>query len=263
MKENFLVWKFEAFREYLSYEVLRNAAQVLSLYEGEEFNIRNNKVIEMQNLLSFRTNKNTWMPNRSGEVFINVNAEGDVYRNKGRLLTSMLLIFPKDLAENKIKLTEFGNALARGYVTEIEFYNFIICNYKYPHPAYAEDYNKWLEKGMVLLPFILILQLLICLNLYEQGFITTSEIAHFVYNDPNHNQIDDYVSKIVENRNVNAKIKVDSSDKVTRKINDILGFLTLSGYIVQVKKSVYSLNLEMKTNAEACIDLALSKYSLR
>lgn len=262
MEDNFLVWKFEAFREYLSYEVLRNAAQVLSLYEGEEFSIRNSKVIEMQNLLSFRTNKNTWMPNRSGEVFINVNLEGDVYRNKGRLLTSMLLIFPKDMSENKIRLTNFGNALAMGHVSRESFYKFIICNYKYPHPAYNEDYAKWVQKDIVLFPFIIILQVLIELNEKKQGFILTTEIAYFIYKVPNHKNIKNYVEQIIESREKEEEINVGPSDQVNRKINDILGFLSLSGYISLDKRGKYSLNLNMLDEAKNCIEVVVKKYSL-
>ncbi len=260
VKETFLVWKFEAFREYLSYEVLRNAAQVLSLYEGEEFNIRNPKIIDMQNLLATRTNKSTWMPNRSGEQYLNVNAEGDVYRNKGRLFTSMLILFPKDLSDNKVKLTDFGKKLAGGYLPKQDFYKFIICNYKYPHPAYMDDYEKWVEKGIILLPFILILQVLMKLEALGQNYLTTDEVAFFLYRNPDHNHIDDYVKLIVSSREKNEKIKVESSDKVTRKINDIFGFLLMSGYLTQSKKGKFSINLSKKVEIQSCIENSLEKY---
>lgn len=260
MKEDFLVWNFEAFREYLSYEVLRNAAQVLSLYENEDFNIKNQKIVEMQKLLAFRTNKNTWIPNRSAEAYININAEGDIYRNKGRLLTSMLLIYPKDLAENKVKLTKFGRCLAKGYINKKEFYNFIIINYKYPHPAYSDEYHKWITKGLVLLPFVLILQVLLKLNEYGENLITTSELAFFIYKAPCHNYINIYAKSIIDARRDGVKILVKSDDKITRKINDIFGFLLLSDYILQNKKGEYSLNLIHKKIIEDCITKALEKY---
>jgi len=260
MKDDFLVWKFEAFREYLSYEVLRNTAQVLSLYEGEDFNIRNNKIMQMQDLLSFRTNKDTWLPNRSGEIYINVNIEGDVYRNKGRLLTSMLLIYPKDLSDNKIRLTEFGKKLATGYISKKYFFDFIIGNYKYPHPAYAEDFDKWKEKGIVLLPFIIILQVLMKLKEKDINFLTTNEVAYFIYKTPNHKNVDKYMSEIIETRISDKILDVTSSDLITRKINDIFGFLVLSGYINQVGKGKFEINLERKKSIEDCIDSALMKY---
>lgn len=258
--EDFLIWKFEAFREYLSYEVLRNAVQVLSLYDGEVFSIKNRKIIEMQNLLAFRTNKNTWLPNRSGETYLNINAEGDVYRNKGRLLTSMLLIYPKYLSDDKIKLTNFGNALAKGYVTKAEFYNFIIINYKYPHPAYSEDYERWLKNNNIFLPFIIILQLLIGLNEANLNHITTNEIAYFIYKTPRHDKINEYITKISENRAANHTITINHSDTVTRKINDILGFLIISEYILQEKRGFYSLNLKLKNIVEKCVSTAINKY---
>lgn len=264
MSENYLVWKFEAFREYLSYKVVRNASQVLSLYEGEDFNIKNYKILEMQDLLMSRTNKYTWIPNRKGSDFLNINLEGDIYRNKGRLLTSLMVIYPKELSDFKIKLTDFGYQLANGYITEKSYYEFIICNFKYPHPAYDDDWLLWKSKGIVLLPFIMILDVLqnLSKNDKDNGYLETEEIAYFIYANPNHENIPYYCRDIIESRAKGIAVKVEKSDKIHRKINDILGFLVLSKKISKKGNRFWLTNSDELSllNLSALVDSSYDKY---
>lgn len=264
MSDNYLVWKFEAFREYLSYRVVRNATQVLSLYEGEDFNIKNYKVLEMQDLLMSRTNKYTWIPNRKGSEFLNINLEGDIYRNKGRLLTSLMVIYPKELSDSKIKLTDFGSKLANGYINEKSYYEFIICNYKFPHPAYADDWNLWQTKNIVLLPFIMILDVLQKLSKTnkDNGYLETEEIAHFIYPNPNHEDALHYCREIINCRERGIVIKVETSVKIHRKINDILGFLVLSKKINKKGSKFWLVNRDESDllNISALVKYSYDKY---
>lgn len=264
MSENYLVWKFEAFREYLSYRVVRNAAQVLSLYEGEDFNIKNHRILEMQDLLMRRSDKYTWIPNRKGSDFLNINLEGDIYRNKGRLLTSLMVIYPKELSDSKIKLTDFGTQLANGYISENSYYEFIICNYKYPHPAYEDDWILWKSKGVVLLPFIMILDVLYNLSKNDKnsGYLETEEVAYFIYANPDHENTLSYCRDIMECRAKDIAIKVKKSDKIHRKINDIFGFLVLSKKISKKGNRFWLTNRDELSllKIEALVNQSYDKY---
>jgi hypothetical protein len=78
---NELLWKFEAFREYISYDVLQPAASVLSLFEDEYISETNPRIKKLEKLLTVRTGKDKWKPNRSGTPDLLWNAEGDFTRN--------------------------------------------------------------------------------------------------------------------------------------------------------------------------------------
>jgi len=225
-------WKIEAFREYLNYETLQQAASVLKIFEGEDIRASNPKIKFMQTLLEERTGKTKWIPKRTGEMDINWNLEGDLWRNKGRLLTSMLILYPKEWVNNKIKLTNFGSALASGNIDQSTFYDFIIGNFSYPHPAYKDHFEEWRQLGKVILPFIYILEVLKTLykKSKEEAFLTTSEIADFLHKSPSHQNINKKVSLIQEARCNNIISTTSRSDQIHRKINDISGFLSLSKY---------------------------------
>ncbi len=241
-----LLWKFEAFREYVTYEVLQPALSVLNLFEGEVITEANPKIKRLEKLLQERTAKYTWKPNRSGTKDLLWNAEGDFTRNKERLFTSLLLMYPKEMTNGTLKLTEFGKALGSGKLSREEFYEFIILNFKYPHPAYEDNWQQWKESGKELFPFILILQVL--LDLFEEGvehcFLSVREVEFILVPDPNHSNSKNLAKAILETRADGsiAKLKV-SGDKLTRKITDLLGFLTISGLAYYLPNGDVGLNL--------------------
>jgi hypothetical protein len=243
-KENRLPWRLEAFREYLPYETLQPAAAVLQQFEGELISTTNPKILQMQDMLKVRTNKGAWIPNRSGSEAINWNVEGDFTRNKGRLLTSMLILFPKEFSEDKIQLTEFGHALASGRVSKGQFYDFIISKFKYPHPAWPDNWDAWKGSGKTLLPFIYILQALVAL--YKKGssqaFLTTEEIADYLHPNPDHKSIKNSVTNILIARENKIDPITKRSDEIHRKITDIMGFLCFTDYCFYEGKKIF-LNL--------------------
>ena len=106
------------------------------------------------------------------------------------------------------------------------------------------------------------MQVLVGLNEKNQGFILTTEIAHFIYKTPSHKNIKNYVEQIIESREKKEEFNVGSSDQINRKINDILGFLSLSNYILLDKRGKYSLNLNMLDEAKNCIEIVVKKYRL-
>ena len=228
-----LQWHFEAFREYVSYQVLMAAAAVLYQFEGEVISSSNPRIQQMQKLLALRTNKYTWIPNRTGSEDVDWSIEGDLYRNKGRLLASMLIVEPKE-AHNppKVKLLPFGRSLAKGEISENQFYDFIITRFCYPHPAWEDNWEEWTNAGRILYPFAYILQVLIQLDESkpDTAYLSTDEVARYLYPVSDHTQVKAGVKAILASRSEAQLPPRERSDQVDRKINDILGFLCISGY---------------------------------
>lgn len=228
-----LPWNFEAFRRYTPFRRMQQAASVLCMYEGEEFGISNPRMEDILRDLQMRTGE-PWLPERNVSDSVDFNIEGDFYRNKGRLLTSFFIIEPKGLSAsegNIIKLTQFGRALGSGFVTEKQYYEFIVRRMSYPHPAYEENWEIWKEAAKELRPLVFIIQILIELYKIDKpsGYTTSEELATFAYPESTHSAVQKIVRKILENRGKTAKT-APYSDEVNRKINDMLGFLSMAGY---------------------------------
>lgn len=227
-----LPWKIEAFREYLTYEVLQPAASVLQIFEGEEFAIKNPKILRMQSMIESRTNKAAWVPRRTGSEKIKWNTEGDLTRNKGRLLTSMLILHPKEWVENRIQLTPFGHALADGKISSDQFYDFILTHFRYPHPVWKDNWEAWTNEGKQLYPFLYLLEALVALYKVspEHAHLSTDEIADYLHVKPDHDQVTSHVESIVEAREKESPSITPRQDAIHRKISDIMGFLCLTRY---------------------------------
>jgi hypothetical protein len=242
--ETKLPWRIEAFREYLTFESLQPAASVLSLYEGEVFTTRNPRILEMQDLLAKRTKKDAWIPKRSGSADIEWNLEGDVTRNKGRVFTSMLILHPKEWKDEKVALTEFGRALGRGLVNKERYYDFIVTRFRYPHPAWPDNWTAWTNANKVLYPFVYLLAALIELHRQSpaSAYLTTAEVADYLHPDPDHSRVTAFVSSIVSARENSVGPITPRSDDIHRKISDILGFMCLTRYCY-FDGSVVRLNL--------------------
>ena len=239
-----LPWRIEAFRKYLTFETLQPASSVLKLYEGETFNPQNPRILDMQELLVARTGKSAWIPTRTGSEDINWNVEGDVTRNKGRVFTSMLLLYPKEWKDGKIALTEFGSALASGVINKEQYYDFIITHFKFPHPAWKDNWKAWRRANIELYPFIYILQSLVQLHKISEteAHINTEEIADFLHPEPNHREVENKCNEIIAARQSNAPPKTQRSDEIHRKISDLLGFMCLTKYCYFKKNNIH-LNL--------------------
>jgi hypothetical protein len=205
----------------------------------------------MQNILEQRTGLYSWIPKRSGSEDLVWNIEGDLYRNKGRVLTSMLILYPRDWKQNKILLTQFGSALANGQVKEKQYYDFLLTHFKYPHPAWDENWKDWNDANVVLYPFIYILQSLT--ELYrrapEQASLTVQEVADYLHPTPNHEKVIEYVGNILLAREDKSPATTPKSDEIHRKIGDVLGFLCLTSYCFFNGERVF-LNLNDKHKIE-------------
>lgn len=240
-----LPWNFEAFRRYLPYEKMQQAASVLAFYEGERLDSSNPNMHSILDDLQLRTGE-PWLPERKVSESVDFNVEGDFYRNKGRLLTSFYIIQPKQLVagpEASIQMTEFGRALANGYVSQQEFYRFIVTQFEYPHPAYDDNWDAWKRAGRFLKPLAFILKILV--RIYEndetQNHITSEELATFAYPVSDYRKVDEIVKQIGHNRKKPGPSR-PRSDEVNRKISDMLGFLCVAGFCFYENRKV-SLNL--------------------
>lgn len=241
-----LLWKFEAFREYLTYEVLQPASAVLNLFEDEIITEANPRIKKLEKLLANRTGKTSWKPNRSGTPDISWNSEGDFTRNKERLLTSMLIMYPKDFEQGRLKLTPFGKALATGKVSRESFYRFLVLNFKYPHPAYEDNWLEWKSKKRQLYPFVFILEVL--LNLFENNpeecFLSVREVEFILFPLSDHIRVMEASEMVISSRENNSLEKRKQiGDELTRKINDMIGFLCISGFCCYVRNNDITLNL--------------------
>ena len=231
-REERLPWNFEAFREYVKYEAIQIAAATFNLFEGETWDSRNPKILKMQQMLEDRSNLNSWVPKRKANEDVNWNVEGVLYRNKGRVFTSLLVLYPQDWVGGVIRLTKFGKALATGQVSEQQFYNHVLSNFQYPHPAWKDNWDIWTTKDRHIKPFTLILEVLI--ELYELNTdyanLSVNEVADYIHIDPCHKKVKQYVENIIAARTQKTPPKTERSDKIHRKIGDLFGFLCLSGH---------------------------------
>ncbi|MED1876668.1 hypothetical protein [Brevibacillus borstelensis] len=246
-----LEWHFEHFKTFYTYEIIQQAAVSLILFEGENTDAsKNARMLQLTKLLVENTGHPAWMPARdTGNLEID-NEGGSVFRNKARLLSTFYLCVPPSfLEENGLKkeivMTNFGKALALGYVSEKEFYDFMIKKFQYPHPAF-DNYKEWLESGLVIRPFIFILKTLVKLlesGGYQNAYLTVDEICNFLVPLSSEDEAL-AASKILENR-LNPQPITSAQDK--RKIREMLAFLAMSEYVyidsTDSRQEKYFLNL--------------------
>lgn len=245
-------WQFEHFKTFTPYEIMQQAAAQLALFEGENTDGTNPKMGKLMQFLSDNTGHPAWMPDRENGN-LDINVEGSVFRNKARLFSSFYICVPPDLLkkdgyEKQIMLTEFGRALANGKISETEFYSYIIKKFGYPHLAFS-DYEEWKESGASIRPLLLIIKSLVVLfEKYgkESSYITASEI--YTYLQPLVNEdCEDAVNNIYASRKTSNSLSLSSNE--VRKINEMLAFLSIAGYVVidsTEAEGRYWLNLIMR-----------------
>jgi hypothetical protein len=227
-----LPWNFEAFRKFITFRAAQNASNVISLFDGQSLTSDTKALREFQTMLSERSGL-IWEPIRQNSEDVVFNNEGNVFRNKARVLSSLFLINPFTLKnEGVLEATTFSKRLSSGKINEKQFFEFIFTNYEYPHPAYDENWTEWNAVNLRLKPFIFILQILIELFELEKGqeFLTVDEFARFAHRNPFHSKVKVISQEIRSSRNIESALPNRiRSDKVDRKINDIFGFLCISG----------------------------------
>jgi hypothetical protein len=239
-----LPWNFEAFRSFISFEVLQQAASVLCLYDNQEF-FENSYVLQkFEEDLSIRTGVE-WLPKRNIDSDIIFNTEGNLFRNKARVFSSFYLIELESLInKSQLQITPICKALGTGRISKREFYNEIITRFAYPHPAYEDNWEKWREFDVSIKPFVFMLDILI--NLYEiapiHAYYTVTEFAVFAHSNPFYNRTKEIAKNIIESRASEEKSDRKRSDEIDRKIGDLCGFLCMTGYAYYHGNKIY-LNL--------------------
>jgi hypothetical protein len=225
-----LPWKFEAFRKYITFEVLQQAAACLLKYDGRPLFTDTALMNEFTSHLVSRTGL-PWLPERDTSTGVNFNLEGTVFRNKARIFSSFYIFDHSSLIErDELRVTNFGKALGQGYINRREFYNEIILRFEYPHPAYEEDWVLWDDAKVNLKPFIFILEILAAIYLEDGvGEVTVAELAEFAHPSPFQALAPKIASQILSSRKTKVESIHKRSDAVDRKISDLLGFLCISG----------------------------------
>lgn len=250
-------WQFEHFKTFTPYATMQQAAASLMLFDGENTDGANPKMSQLTKELTVSTGHPAWMPDRDVGNLI-YNAEGSVFRNKARLFSMFYICVPPNLLENngydkQIMLTEFGKALARGNISEKEYYRYIVKKFQYPHLAYS-DYDKWKASGIIIRPFICIIKTMV--YLFEQAdasqaYLTSTEI--YLYLQQLTNEDCQKVTSLIIKKRQDGNAPILSSDK-TRKIREMLAFLAIAGYVyIDSTDSIetkYRLNLIMRHPTE-------------
>ena len=229
--EEKLPWNFEAFRKFITYEALQQAASTLSMFEGVNYSIESEKNNELSRRLGVRTDLE-WVPDRKVSEAINYDIEGSLFRNKARVLTSLYILDPLELQlHNTIKVTPFGRALGSGLITKEEFYKEILFRFEYPHPAYEDNWKKWTEAGKNLQPLLFIIQVLIELakSGEDNNYLEIAELAAYGFfgADNSNGNIREVAKNILTARSGGSNDAALRTDDVNRKIGDMFGFLCI------------------------------------
>lgn len=225
-----LPWNFEAFRRYLAYDIVQQAAASLLRFDGEQLFSDPALMNEFTELLTKRTGM-PWLPNRTASEGVLFNIEGSVFRNKARVFTSLYLCDPLSLTVGiPLAMTPFGRAVGLGYVSQAEFYKELLCRFEYPHPAYQDNWDAWGLAGIKLKPFIFILDIMAHIYAVDKiGEVSTGELATHAHATPYHSKAQEIANAILAARSSRTADKRTRSDSVDRKLSDMLGFLCMSG----------------------------------
>lgn len=240
-------WSFEAFRQFLSFEVLQQAAASLLPING--FNYRDDPISarRYESWLNERTGLE-WAPRRSVPEGVVFNPEGSVFRNKARVLTSMNIVEADKLqSEREVRLTSFGAQLAGGLVSKSGFYVHQILSFSYPHVAYPEAAAEWRKSETSVRPFLSIIETLVYLTKtkgLEHNRLSSLEIVLFLiaaHPGAREAEIAENIWNSRDSKFTNSS--ADASQEDMRNANDLLGFLCMSGYTYFTSPGVVSLNL--------------------
>ena len=248
-----LPWNFEAFRKFITYEALQQAASTLTLYEGINYSIESQKNNELSRRLGLRTDLE-WVPDRKISEAINYDIEGSLFRNKARVLTSLYILDPLEIQLNStIKVTPFGRALGAGLVSKEEFYKEIVYRYEYPHPAYEDNWKQWTEAGKNLYPLLFIIEILIELikSNEDNNYLEIAELATYGFLNAKNGDVKKVVKNILLARADGSGDEAARTDDVNRKIGDMFGFLCISGFCFYKKRGI-CLNLLGISTEDSC-----------
>jgi hypothetical protein len=125
--------------------------------------------------------------------------ERNLIRNSGQYWRAVGLLEDGD-GSGTIKLTDFGRRVADHDISQTEFSAITIQTFKLPNPQIqtAEECRQWIDHGLVIYPFRILLSILRKLQKAGQGYITTKELIQIIIPLSGAKaEIDDYVNFIL------------------------------------------------------------------
>ena len=107
--------------------------------------------------------------------------ERNLIRNSGQYWRAVGLIEPGERS-GKIRLTDFGRRVADHDISQAEFAAITVQTFKLPNPQIQseDECRRWMDKGLILYPLRLLLEIICKLQELGQGFITTEELVRII-----------------------------------------------------------------------------------
>jgi hypothetical protein len=222
-----LSWSIEAFRPYMTYEVLQEAVCVLRSYDGNSTNLGRRRSAEMIQNLQRRTGL-PWIADRKVQFGILFNIEGSVFRRMKRIFTSFYLLDTQSYdVEGVIRVTDFGKKLSSGLLSKEQFYSELIGKYSYPHPAYEENVRAWNDKRSFF-PMRFIIETMFemeNLNIPDYSGIQVKEFAALIHPVAHEITSVEAAEVLAKHYKSGKSLLHTRTDTVDRKISDLFGFL--------------------------------------
>lgn len=122
----------------------------------------------------------------------------NLIRNSGQYWRALNLIAPGDRS-GKIRLTNFGREVADHEISQTEFAAITVQSFHLPNPQVQsqEECARWVEKGLILYPLRLLLEISCELRKRKEGYITPDELVHVIIPLSGcHAELTDYVNFI-------------------------------------------------------------------
>jgi hypothetical protein len=223
-------WNFEAFRNFIGFAPIQQACTSLLQLNGITLTNAEVELRHLNRLLLSRTGRE-WTPDRKPGGAVLWETEGSLFRNKKRVFTSFYLLDAEKFeSEDRLVLTDFGRAVADGLITETDFYRTIIQRFRFPHPAYEENWRWWSQANRELKPLALILRIVSHLSVISSRVETVSirEIAYFGGPNPSTKDAEVIAINIKNSRDTGEQIQHVRSDAHDRKIGDMIAFLAMT-----------------------------------
>jgi len=239
VRPNPLPWSIEAFRPYMTYEVLQEAVSVLRTFEGNSTNLGRRRTSEMIRSLQRRTGL-PWIADRKVQFGILINIEGSVFRRMKRVFTSFYLLDGQSYEkENIIKVTDFGKKLSAGLLSKEQFYSELIGKFSYPHPAYEENARAW-QNIKPFYPMKFIAEVMFemdKLDIPQYNGIQIKEFAVLIHPVAHQITPSEAAKILTKHYKTSASISHTRTDAVDRKISDLFGFLVAIDVLKKVGNS--------------------------
>lgn len=140
-----------------------------------------------------------------------------------------------------IKLTPFARAIVEGDISQVDFASATIVSFKLPNPVTytsKKDYYAWIENGLIIHPFKLILRVIRCLYHLNPSYawLTNEELFSIIIPMAGDKQKAEFIAKYIIEFRVNPKIIDGWYDAVPRDNDkrfsgEFLRFLANFGFL--------------------------------